>query len=123
MSATAPTGPRTGQGRAQEGPRSAGSAVSTKQIAWAAVNERCVTFTTSVGEYSGYVIGMDDYHWVIADPDGGGTHFKTRLIHKGLAPVVTVTDKTLDQEIEPVVTAVTMAGSAFWSLLRKNHSL
>lgn len=123
MSTAAPTGPRPSQDRrASDGSRS-GSAVSTKQIAWAAVNGRCVTFTTSVGEFSGYVIGMDDYHWVVADPDGGGTHFKTRLIHKGLAPVVTVTDKTLDQEIEPVASAVTLAGSSFWALCRKNHSL
>jgi len=118
MSVTAPTGPMRPK-RAQEGTKAAGSTVSTKQIAWAAVNGRSVTFTTSVGEYSGYVIGMDDYHWVVADPTEN--HFKTRLIHKGLAPVVTVTERLLDEETQQVASAITMAGSAFWKQCRTNY--
>jgi hypothetical protein len=95
-----------------------GSQVSTKQIAWAAVNGRLVKFSTTVGDQAGYVIGQDDFHWVIATVPQSSTAHQTALIHKGSAAVVTITDQLLDSEPDPIVSSITMAGSAFWSYCR-----
>jgi hypothetical protein len=98
-----------------------GSAVSSKQIAWAAVNHRLVKFSTLVGDQSGYVIGQDDFHWIIATvPHEGDTH-QTALIHKGSAAIVTITDHRLEEERDQIGSAVTMAGTSFWNFCQTTY--
>lgn len=98
-----------------------GSDVSSKQIAWAAVNGRLVKFSTTVGDYAGYVIGQDDFHWVIATVPQSGTAHQTALIHKGSAAVVTITDSVLDSESDQIASSITMAGSPFWAFCRSQY--
>lgn len=107
-----PTGPTAPQ---RERKVTGGSAVSSKQIAWAAVNHRLVRFSTLVGDRSGYVIGQDDFHWIIATVPQEGSAHQTELIHKGSAAIVTITDHTLEAEPDPIEASITLAGSSFWA--------
>ena len=119
MSTTAPTVPTRGRQERGAQDRSLGSSVSTKQIAWAAANGRLVDFQTTVGQQRGYVIGQDDFHWIIASPTDDG--HVVRLVHKGSAPVVTITSTTIEQEPEASKASITLAGGAFWAYCRKSN--
>lgn len=93
---------------------------SSKHVAWAAVNRRLVRFSTTVGEQTGYVIGQDDFHWVIATIPPTGNSFATALVHKGQTAIVTITDQVLEEfESDQIASAITMAGSPFWAHCRK----
>lgn len=61
----------------------AGSIMSSKQMARAAVNGNRITvlFLSSDTSVSGYVVGMDDFHWMLAVPQQN--EVETVLIHKG----------------------------------------
>lgn len=115
----APIGPTAPERQVPDRKTSSGSAVSSKQIAWAAVNTRLVKFSTVVGDQAGYVIGQDDFHWIIAVPTE--VAHQTTLIHKGSAAVVTITDRVLDSEPEPIASSITMAGSSFWMYCRSQY--
>lgn len=92
-----------------------GSKVSTKQLARAAVEGREVTFD-GLG-ISGYVIGSDDYHWLLAhierNEDGWAYAVSTVLVHKS-APVVRVArQNTLEDLPEKVRDEVQSLGANF----------
>lgn len=72
-----------------------GSAQSDSQIAFAVRDRRMViAHVPYIEPIYGYVLGVDDYHWVVVDrvqPD------EVHLIHKS-SPCLTITQRTLDDE-------------------------
>jgi hypothetical protein len=82
--------------RKVERPR--GSEMSSKQLARTVVHGRKVTFRFPTGDpISGYLGGMDDFHWLVVAPESGLKH----LIHKGSACIITLAD-THTYESEPL---------------------
>lgn len=78
--------------------RPRGSEMSNKQLARTVLHGRMITFRFPTGEsITGYLCGMDDYHWMVVTPESGLKH----LIHKGGASVVTLAD-TSSYESEPL---------------------
>lgn len=98
-----------------------GSAMSDKQIATAAVTGRKLTFRTGVlVPIEGYVVGMDDYHWLVAEPSYEDRGVQTTLIHKS-CPLVTFTDEFLAGEIDEDRQIIRDIGGSFWTFCVTNH--
>lgn len=58
--------------------------MSSKQLAHTVMDGKQVDFHLTGGMVvSGYLAGMDDYHWMVIDPQG-----KVSLVHKGSAILV-----------------------------------
>lgn len=95
--------------------RMSGSAMSDKQMARAAVDGRMLVFRTGVlVPMEGYVVGMDDFHWLIATPSDGHEPVQTTLVHK-TCPLVTFTDHYLVDESAGDREKVQKIGDAFWT--------
>lgn len=96
--------------------KKSGSAMSDKQIARAAVNGQRLIFRTGAWTpLDGYVVGMDDFHWLIASPgDLTGEPVTTTLIHK-TCPLVSFTDTYLADEPEEDRTEIEKIGRPFWA--------
>lgn len=80
-----------------------GSEASDRQVHFAVKDGRHVTFRMD-GPYpplNGYVIGVDDYHWVVLDREGA-----THLVHKS-CQWVTIGRPMLDSESEEIRAAAT----------------
>jgi len=66
---------------------------------------RKVYFKTVVGDISGYVAAMDDYHWMVVTP---GDHLTTHLVHKS-APLIslgrtsTFQDEDAHEEMDKII--------------------
>lgn len=79
--------------------------MSDRQIARAATSGRSLTFGFIGAEsLTGYVVGMDDFHWLVAH------HTETSkptisLVHKGSAALITISPESdlLDSGIKPFV--------------------
>lgn len=69
--------------------------MSRKQIARTVLNGQQVTFLTamSVEIATGYVYGMDDYHWAVVSPTGD-----TTLVHKAGTHVRVHSEHTYEDE-------------------------
>jgi hypothetical protein len=94
--------------------RRSGSAMSDKQIARAAVDgQRLVFRTVAFTPMDGYVVGMDDFHWLIASPGELGEPVATTLIHK-TCPLVSFTDTYLADEPEGDRQEIQEIGRPFW---------
>lgn len=86
-------------------PSRRGSDFSDRQIYQAVKQGKAVQFVTVCGEkVTGWVFGMDDYHWGVVTPTG-----EVHCVHKS-APLMTVTDHLLErqavgtrEDIEPLV--------------------
>jgi hypothetical protein len=95
-----------------------GSIASTKAMARAAVEGRLITFSFSEEWIiSGYLIGMDDFHWVIVEM---ASNLKTNLIHKSV-PHVVIGTSTLDTESEEFQRRAKEMGESFWGYCKKNY--
>jgi hypothetical protein len=91
---------------------------STKAMARAAVDGRLITFSFSEERaISGYLIGMDDFHWVIVEMGRGPN---TNLIHKSV-PHVAIGNPNLANESEEFQKRVREMGEPFWSYCKKNY--
>lgn len=83
-----------------------GSALSRKQIARSVLNGQQVTCTSAGIEVAtGYVFGMDDFHWAVVSPGG-----ETTLVHKAGTHVKIHPDHTYDglpedqrETLEPMI--------------------
>lgn len=73
-----------------------GSNASDKQIAHAVADSRQVQVGVNGSTINGYVMGMDDYHWVVVD-----TKTTVHLVHKS-APLFTIGRRTLSDELQTV---------------------
>lgn len=99
--------------------------MSDGQIRQAAARGRKVTFqflsVQPVHEITGYIVGMDDYHWFIAgvvpaDRRLGGPIEKL-LVHKARPDAILLHDaNTLDSEPTEVRDALVQVGQSFWDL-------
>lgn len=83
-------------------------------MARAAVDGRMLVFRTGVlMPMDGYVVGMDDFHWLIATPADSHEPVQTTLIHK-TCPLVTFTDHYLADEDDEDRRKIQQIGGAFW---------
>jgi hypothetical protein len=97
-------------------PTKRGSFMSDKQIGRAAALKRRVGFSSQdfPRKIEGYVVGTDDYHWMVVVPDDGPV---TYLVHKS-CPLVAISSAVVDEDIPEWVSAI---GGAFWALCRKTY--
>lgn len=89
--------------------------MSSRQVARAAVHGHNIrfVFNNNIEPITGYVVGQDDFHWLIAHSDGA--NFKTTLVHKGSAALLTISpSSTLLNEEADFRTYVEKIGRGFW---------
>lgn len=85
-----------GSSKVKPAPRT-GAALSTKQLIRTVLDGRKVTFHLHGGlEVTGYLCGMDDFHWMVVTP--GGEQY---LIHKASAPLIDLSDSAKKYASEP----------------------
>lgn len=90
--------------------------MSAKQMIQAALVGRKLQFAVSTGTTrSGYLVGMDDYHWLVASPSAETSSVNLYLLHKGSVPEVLFTTALLDSEPSTVGDAVRQVGDPFFS--------
>lgn len=89
-----------------------GAHLSNKQIARAAVDGKIVTFFSAPESIlaRGYVVGMDDYHWMVYTSSGD-----IALVHKS-APMVKISEIGPPDEIHKAA----RVGESFWAYCREN---
>lgn len=94
-----------------------GAVMSLKQIGRAAAEERKIAFHTGTLDISGYVVGSDDFHWMVAatHPEYG---VYTALVHKS-CPVVVFTSSTVRDESEESQETIRGIGAPFWKYCRE----
>lgn len=110
--------------------RRRGSDLSDKQIAHAAMRGRKVTFqyfsTQPAHELTGYIVGMDDYHWMVASVVSPVSHddlIVNTLVHKSRVDMIRLhPDSTIDKETPEVQEAIRQVGQAFWHYCEKNYA-
>lgn len=114
-------------------PRRRGSNVSDRQIAGAASRGRKVTFqflTANPGhEVSGYIVGMDDYHWMVASvvPEStrvqGDSPIALSLVHKSRVDLIRLHDaSTINKESESAQAALVEVGQKFWRFCDSHYA-
>jgi hypothetical protein len=110
--------------------RRRGSMVSDKQIAQAALRGRQVTFkflrTQPAHEIGGYVVGMDDYHWLVAIviPEAlreGDQSVSLSLVHKTADVINLASVATREHEDREARTALASLGQDFWDFCERNY--
>jgi len=90
--------------------------MSDKQVGRAAYERRKMAFQTVVETIRGYVVGVDDFHWLVAVPQiGNGREAHLVLVHK-TCPVVDFTEVFLEMEPVDSKTFIQKVGTAFWDL-------
>lgn len=94
--------------------------MSAKQVGRAAAENRKMAFHTGTFNASGYIVGADSYHWLVAIPSADGGPY-TALVHKS-CPVVVFTPDYLKSESEECQAAVEAIGSAFWEFCRRTYT-
>lgn len=100
--------------------------MSAKQLAWAATRGRRISFRFLSAGYtaSGYLVGMDDYHWMVAVPrgDDNDPFVETTLVHKGSADLITIErDQILDAEPPAIRVSVEEIGRPFFSFCERTY--
>ena len=96
--------------------------MSSKQMAYAATSGRRVSFSFLAANHqvSGYLVGMDDYHWLVACLVPG--EVQTTLIHKSSADLVTISNEsTLDSEHDYIKVAVQEIGRGFFAFCNRTY--
>lgn len=110
-----------------------GSEISDRQVAQAAIRGRQVVFrwlnTQPQHEVRGYVVGMDDYHWMVAVPlpeemlqDDGGDPIAIHLVHRSASLIVLPPQATLAFEPTVVQDALRRIGQKFWQYCESNYA-
>lgn len=102
-----------------------GSSVSDKQLGRAAAEGRALSFHGHQGAIvrNAYLIGMDDYHWVVARmTDLVGNEQSVMLIHKSCPMVVIESPAaSIDTQHENQQTWYAEVGGAFRSFCRRTY--
>jgi hypothetical protein len=106
-----------------------GAFMSNKQISEAAARGRKVTFaflsSQPAHEVIGYVVGMDDYHWMVAsvvpEPAPEQDPIAIVLVHKSADMISLSSRNSFDQETQEVQKALTDIGGAFWDYCTRNR--
>ncbi len=85
--------------------RKPASAASEKQMAHAAKSRKRVSVVLPDGsKVSGYLVGADNYHWVLLSADG-----HTHLVHK-TAPAVTIEKMSIENDPDAASIASSIEG-------------
>jgi hypothetical protein len=105
--------------------------MSDRQMARAAVDGRLITFVqelrSSYAELdrsiSGFLVGMDDYHWLIVPEDipGEDPELPVVLVHKSCAFVMISSSVRLSSRPESFRTKVRKIGERFWEHCKQAH--
>lgn len=101
-----------------------GSSMSSRQMAYAATAGRKVTFRFLTAHHviHGYLVGMDDYHWLVAEIPADVPIVVTTLIHKGSADLVNISpESTLVSEPAHLRVAVEEIGRGFFTFCNKTY--
>lgn len=96
-----------------------GSSVSDKQVAYAVRDQHPVQVRLMNGDFLvalAYVIGMDDYHWVLVDHD-----LSTHLVHKTVPCLTILSGLTLDQDRHPSAPAIRERTAVFREMIIRTH--
>jgi hypothetical protein len=93
-----------------------GSSMSAKQISRAAVDNRKLAFNLIAppSRVAGYVVGMDDYHWLVAQGNED-----LLLVHKGSAATVEFLSGFLSSEDTDFQEYTKRVGASFWDSLQR----
>lgn len=94
-------------------PIRSGSFMSDRQIGRAAAEGRRLTFRTVTGTIRGYVVGADDFSWLVAVILLDGS-VRPNLVHKA-CPLVEFEDVFLTTETEDDQKTIRDLGTAFWN--------
>lgn len=97
--------------------------MSDRQLARAATSGRRLTITFHTGEpITGYLVGSDDFHWLIAHIAYAGADPQVTLVHKGSAPRIDICPyPTLDNENAEYQAFVVQIGAGFWSFCDEQY--
>lgn len=123
MSQATGSGPRTAARR--------GSFLSDKQVTDASRRGRQVTFKILKSqpghEVTGYVVGKDDYHWMVACPrlvaEAGEDTVTIQLVHKSADLIVLDPKETLSDLIPEIRDAIKKIGEPFWAAQDRNQEI
>ena len=112
--------------------RRRGSEMTDKQVEESARRGRKITcrfLTGTSHEVSGYVVGLDDYHWMIGTVvpaslrEDGAEPISLMLVHKSRVDVTVLhSGSTLGTEDDAAQTALALVGGPFWRGLERNHN-
>lgn len=102
-------------------PERQGSRMSDRQLARAATSGRRLTVHFHNDEpLYGYLVGSDDFHWLVAHRNVSYDHQVT-LVHKGSTPRIDIAPHpTLDNEDPEYAAFVRQIGAGFWSFCTDN---
>jgi hypothetical protein len=97
--------------------------MSTKQVGRAAVDTRKLRFVMNVNidPIVGYVVGMDDYHWLVAHQPSSPPP-SIALVHKGSTSYVDFTNTFLESEDDAFQSFARKVGESFWNGLAQKES-
>lgn len=96
--------------------------MSDRQLARAATSGRSLTISFHTGDpLYGYLVGSDDFHWLVAHIDDHRDHQVT-LVHKGSAPRIAISPlPTLDDEDVTFRSFVSQIGQGFWNFCNSTY--
>lgn len=96
--------------------------MSSKQMAYAANAGTRLTFHFADERIHGYLVGMDDYHWLVAEVQTSGDQdsVTTHLVHKGSVRRVRIHKEDLLSAERPAVQAeINGVGGPFFAWCEK----
>lgn len=97
------------------------SAMTDKQMGRAAAEGRRMRFVTGVVTYEGYLVGADDFHWMVAVPASSATTADfVVMVHKS-CPSVEISTILLDEQPSATRQFVERIGHAYWAYCKKTY--
>lgn len=98
--------------------------MSSKQLAYVATAGRQIRFDflSSGACVIGYLVGMDDFHWMVATVDAVDATICTVLLHKGAVDMVTLTGtRVLTDEDPSAKVAIEEIGRPFFDFCERTY--
>jgi hypothetical protein len=99
--------------------------MSDRQLARAATSGRSLTFhLNDKSHLTGYLVGSDDFHWLVAHDSWSNDYFEGRLtlVHKGSATMISIAPTpTLADEGDSYQEFVNRIGGGFWAYCNKTY--
>lgn len=70
----------------------------------------------------GYLVGSDDFHWLVAVNDPDSLEYLLELVHKASAPRIRIAPQPdLHTETKTFQNFVSQIGQGFWNFCNKNY--
>lgn len=97
--------------------------MSDRQLARAATSGRSLTVHFLNDEpLTGYLVGSDDFHWLVAHIPHEHAKPQVTLVHKGSAPRIDISPHpTLENEAPDYQAFAYQIGAGFWSYCDENY--